>query len=263
MKNKENLWEKRAQHFGNQKSAVMRKNNPLIRNYSHQFEVEAVTANLPSKKCLCLDVGCGYGRMAMELIAKNPSAFIYGVDIAPTFVRLFNRQLKNRGQALLANARHLPFPDKKFDFVYLISVLAFIKKKSDRQRVIQEIFRVLKPGCRVVIIETSSRGEKIAKIGGLLTFLYRLIKGSKNDYHIPSFPLAWNEIDKMITHSDARIFSKKGLPFFTLFFPFLGFFEKTVPILATPFLPLLRKLDKIFPSPLFSYYLIYVLEKRE
>lgn len=262
MKNKENLWERRASHFGDQKQAVMRKNSPLIRNYTHLFQTEAVAENLPSKKCLCLDIGCGYGRVAMELVARNPRAFIYGVDITPTFVRLFNQKLKNRGKALLADARHLPFPDKKFDFAYLVSVLAFLRKKTDRQKAVQEIIRVLKPGGRVVIIETSSVGGKIAQISGSLAFLCHFVKRSKNEYNIPSFPLSFGEVEKMIINSGARIISKKGLPFFTFFFPFLILFERTIPFLASFLLTFIRRLDKIFSFPLLSYYLIYVLKKR-
>lgn len=97
-----------------------------------------------------LEVGCGLG---LELAKLAELGFrVTGVDLAPTAVELCNRYLKSKGLsggALVQNAEQLDFPDAAFDVVYSSGVL---QHTPDIGRAIDEIWRVLKPGGRILIV---------------------------------------------------------------------------------------------------------------
>ena len=97
-----------------------------------------------------LDVGAGNGyvlsRYAME------GAIVTGVDITPTAVDLCKKRfeyLKLPGDFRVAEAAALPFPDATFDCVCSMGVLHHV---PDTDAAVAEIFRVLKPGGRLIVM---------------------------------------------------------------------------------------------------------------
>jgi ubiquinone/menaquinone biosynthesis C-methylase UbiE len=91
-----------------------------------------------------LDIGCGYGRTLLELAAKG-YASLYGTDISARMLELARLALPS---AVFAQSRDLtiPFPDNHFDAALLIAVLTSIAANAGQEKLIAEIFRVLKPG---------------------------------------------------------------------------------------------------------------------
>ncbi|MBM3703370.1 MAG: methyltransferase domain-containing protein, partial [Actinobacteria bacterium] len=103
-----------------------------------------------------LEIGCGVGIDGAEF-AKN-SAIYYGIDLTESAVNLnkeyFNLQNLN-GYFIVANAENLPFNNNEFDHVYSWGV---IHHSPDTEKIISEIYRVLKPGgtfCIMVYNHTS------------------------------------------------------------------------------------------------------------
>ncbi|SRR5579872_2514090 len=99
-----------------------------------------------------LEVAPGPGYFAIEL-AKLASYRITGLDISHTFVEIAHKNASEAGVEVdfrHGNASNMPFDDKSFDF--LLCRAAF-KNFSEPVRALREMYRVLKPGGRALIID--------------------------------------------------------------------------------------------------------------
>ncbi len=93
-----------------------------------------------------LDVGCGDGALAEKLATKGAS--VTGFDSNTAMIEAARQ--RGVGQFIVASAKDLPFADATFDGVSAITVLCLTGR---RERVVEEIARVLKPGGRLIIGE--------------------------------------------------------------------------------------------------------------
>jgi SAM-dependent methyltransferase/uncharacterized protein YbaR (Trm112 family) len=92
-----------------------------------------------------LDVGCSWGRWCLSAARKGYS--VVGVDPSLGAVMAARRVAKQLGldaRFLVADGRHLPFPDNSFDQAHSFSVLQHLSKENAR-KAIAEVGRVLKP----------------------------------------------------------------------------------------------------------------------
>jgi ubiquinone/menaquinone biosynthesis C-methylase UbiE len=97
-----------------------------------------------------LEVGCGMG--TDTLIFAEKGFQITGIDLAQGHLQLAERlfRLYNApGKFIEGNAEGLPFPDKHFGCVFSFGVL---HHTPNTPKAIQEVFRVLKPGGRAVLM---------------------------------------------------------------------------------------------------------------
>jgi SAM-dependent methyltransferase len=90
-----------------------------------------------------LEIGCGTGCDLLQFAKHGADAV--GVDITPEHLRLARERVGGKAEVREANAAKLPFPDHEFDYVYSHGVLHHI---DNPRPVVEEIFRVLKPGGR-------------------------------------------------------------------------------------------------------------------
>jgi SAM-dependent methyltransferase len=90
-----------------------------------------------------LEIGCGTGCDLLQFAKHGAQAV--GVDITPEHLRLARERVGQLAEVREAEATRLPFPDGSFDYVYSHGVLHHIENP---RRVVEEIFRVLKPGGR-------------------------------------------------------------------------------------------------------------------
>ncbi len=123
-----------------------------------------------------LDVGSGCGRLAIPLTTYlAPSAEYHGVDIVKAMVEWCQENITSRfpnfkfHHAELTNTLYskggasasqykFPFPDQKFDFVFLTSVFTHLNPE-DADNYLKEIQRVLKPDARVLMSFYLMTGE--------------------------------------------------------------------------------------------------------
>jgi ubiquinone/menaquinone biosynthesis C-methylase UbiE len=108
-------------------------------------EKEALFALLPEiKGRRVLDVGCGTGNISLTLAQQG--AHVVGLDASGPMLA---KALDKVGRAdfsiawVRGEAGRLPFADESFDIVLSILALDFM---ADRESVIQEMVRVLRPG---------------------------------------------------------------------------------------------------------------------
>lgn len=95
------------------------------------------------RKAKVLDFGCGYGRIANEL-AECGYANVTGIDPSSAMIERGHRMYPNLSIMCLENFG-LPFDDGSFDAVVACAVLTCIPSQNEREGVISEIMRVLRP----------------------------------------------------------------------------------------------------------------------
>ena len=105
-----------------------------------------------------LDIACGTGN-SLELINQAmPEASLYGVDLSPAYIRKATENLADsKGtipvQLVQANGEELPFVDEFFEAT--TSTFLFHELPAEaRQNVINEAYRVTKPGGVFVICDS-------------------------------------------------------------------------------------------------------------
>lgn len=98
-----------------------------------------------------LDVGCGTGQTA-AFLASHYATNVTGIDINPIMIEKARHRMKKTRLSvniIQGSIEETSLPNEAFDFILAESVLAFVNK----QRALQEIFRLLKKGGRLIAIE--------------------------------------------------------------------------------------------------------------
>jgi demethylmenaquinone methyltransferase / 2-methoxy-6-polyprenyl-1,4-benzoquinol methylase len=112
-----------------------------------------------------LDLGTGTGRLAEAILEARPTAHVVGLDFTEAMLRRASHQIN----PTCADALHLPFADDQFDAV----VSAFlVRNLSSVAEGINEQVRVLRPGGRLVVLETTPGPP--GPIGRLCRLYFRL-----------------------------------------------------------------------------------------
>lgn len=99
-----------------------------------------------------LEVAPGPGFFAIELAKLGPFR-ITGLDISRTLVEIAKKNVQDSGVKVdfrIGNASAMPFEQNSFDFVYCS---AAFKNFSEPVNALDEMYRVLRPGCEAVIAD--------------------------------------------------------------------------------------------------------------
>lgn len=103
-----------------------------------------------------LDIATGTGDFAIEALKLNPDHVI-GIDISEGMLnvgreKLKKRKLDDRITLSSGDSENLPFEDNKFDAI----IVAFgVRNFENLEKGLAEMFRVLRPGGKVVVLEFS------------------------------------------------------------------------------------------------------------
>jgi len=121
-----------------------------------------------------LEVGCGLGTDLRQFALGG--AQVVGIDLSARSVRLARRHFEvyqTRGDFCNSDAENLPFASATFDVVYSFGVL---HHTPHTQRALDECFRVLKPGGRLILMLYNSHSWHV-RVDPYLRNVYRLLTG--------------------------------------------------------------------------------------
>jgi len=117
-----------------------------------------------------LDLAAGSGDLSILFKKKNPKASVIHSDINQSMLEEGQKKIIDQGliiSSMLINAEQIPFPDNSF---HLVSIGFGLRNMTNKQSVLNEVFRCLKPGGRIVILEFSKIYPSLEKIYDLFSF---------------------------------------------------------------------------------------------
>jgi ubiquinone/menaquinone biosynthesis C-methylase UbiE len=118
-------------------------------------------AGRDQRRLRLLDLGCGTGRFLDFVKQAWPRLLCLGVDLSEAYVREARRHLKPWSwiRLIVANGEALPVPDASHDAV--TSIFTFHELPPDvRRTVFGEFARVLRPGGRLVLVDSLQPGDE-------------------------------------------------------------------------------------------------------
>jgi ubiquinone/menaquinone biosynthesis C-methylase UbiE len=130
-----------------------------------------------------LDLGSG-GGIDVLLSARRvgPTGKAYGLDMTDDMLALARENQRKAGlsnvEFLKGEIEHIPLPDNSVDVVISNCV---INLSADKDQVLREAFRVLKPGGRLAVSDVVTRGEVPADVRRNMLLWVGCIAGALQD----------------------------------------------------------------------------------
>jgi SAM-dependent methyltransferase len=161
-----------------------------------------------------LDLGSG-GGIDVLLSARRvgPTGKAYGLDMTDEMLALANDNKRKSGienvEFLKGEIEHIPLPDNSVDVIISNCV---INLSADKDKVLSEAFRVLKPGGRFAVSDVVTRGEMLPEIRQSVLAWVGCIAGAleENDYRSKLTAAGFEQIEveptRIYRTDDAREF---------------------------------------------------------
>ena len=134
-----------------------------------------------------LDLGSG-GGIDVLLSARRvgPSGKAYGLDMTDDMLALARENQRKAGatnvEFLKGEIEHIPLPDNSVDVIISNCV---INLSADKDRVLREAFRVLKPGGRFAVSDVVTRGAILEQIRRDMLLWAGCIAGALEEQRLP------------------------------------------------------------------------------
>lgn len=162
-----------------------------------------------------LDLGSGTGDIALEIHAHQPDAWPLAADFTVEMMRV--GQKRPNGDALdwcATDALNLPYANESFDAV----VSGFLMRNvSDLPRALAEQRRILKPGGRIVILDTTRPPENLLApfirihLNTVIPTLGKLITGESEAYtYLPDTTKGFLRAEELAMRMSDATFSGIG-----------------------------------------------------
>jgi ubiquinone/menaquinone biosynthesis C-methylase UbiE len=145
----------------------------------------------------------GYGLGTMQQAFYDNGGDVHGIDLSTAHYQAAQARMQLfdfKTNAVCDNAERLPFPDDTFDFVFSHGVIHHTPKTEE---VVDEIYRVLKPGGKVLVMVYHWDSMRVRWKYHIKHWLFRLRNGMKVFCSIQ---------ESLNYHSDNHDKNRKGSP---------------------------------------------------
>ena len=161
-----------------------------------------------------LDLGSGGGiDVLLSATRVGPTGKAYGLDMTDEMLALANENKRKAGienvEFLKGEIENIPLPDNSVDVIISNCV---INLSADKDKVLREAFRVLKPGGRFAVSDVVTRGEILPEIRQSVLAWVGCVAGAldESDYRSRLAAAGFGEIDieptRVYRAEDAREF---------------------------------------------------------
>jgi arsenite methyltransferase len=161
-----------------------------------------------------LDLGSGGGiDVLLSAQRVGPTGRAYGLDMTDEMLELANENKRKSGlenvEFLRGEMEHIPLPDNSVDVIISNCV---INLSADKDQVLREALRVLKPGGRFAVSDVVTRGEMLPEIRQNVLLWVGCVAGAleENEYRAKLTAAGFEKIEIEATRiyrmDDAREF---------------------------------------------------------
>lgn len=135
-----------------------------------------------------LDIAAGTGDLTKAFAKRvGPGGCVVHTDINEAMLRTGRDRLLDQGLSLptvICDAEKLPFPNERFD---LVSVAFGLRNMTHKDQALAEMWRVLRPGGRLLVLEFSRVARPLEKIYDWYSFsvlpkLGQMVAGDAESY---------------------------------------------------------------------------------
>lgn len=142
-----------------------------------------------------LNVGCAHGP---DFLPFKDRFDLYGIDSSERMIEMavrYESKFNFQAQLLTADAVHLPFADRSFDWVIAVAVYHHIEGKEDRSHAFRELRRVLKVGGEAFITVWNRWQRRFFFSGKQVVVPWKTKSGMLPRYH---YLYSYREIEKIL-----------------------------------------------------------------
>ena len=212
-------WNRRAGLSGLRPEGVLFKRFPeALNRVIHEFHSKIISDGLSglNEDCSILDVGCGYGRISVEIRKRFLHQKIFGIDGSWNFIRDYAGFVGGKTTGLRGDAVDLPFHSGCFDAVIAVTCLMYIPYGL-RSKCMEEIFRVTKDGGIIILIEPGISAQRIYSCFRIPNLIKK--SGIFKDHNTGGKGFTTEEIQRYLRSNGGIILKKYGNPGFSLMLP--------------------------------------------
>ena len=149
----------------------------------------AEMGDLSGKKVL--DVGSGTGTLAVTIKQTYPTAEVVGLDGDPQILEIARGKARDLGEGIRFDqgmSFDLPYPNESFDFA-LTTVMLHHLSRDDKQVTAREMYRILRPGGRLLGADFAEPRSSLGKAIRPLTRHFERVADNVNGF----LPVMFNE----------------------------------------------------------------------
>ena len=157
-----------------------------------------------------LDLGCGDGKITVELAKKVPNGFVIGGDYSVAMIDLASKEhyKPNANYSFeIVDAKKLKY-QSEFDFIFSNAALHWV---IDHRPVVQGLFRALKPGGKI-LLQMGGRGNAAGPIKVLDKMISTDWAKYFKDFQFPYGFYGTEEYSKLLTENGFRIIRNILIP---------------------------------------------------
>ncbi len=160
--NERTYWNHRIKKYGLKASGTIHTN---LYDYSDYLKWNIFKNEINFKNLKILDLGCGYGKWAIKLAKKRNN--VTGVDISDECIKnakILANKRKVKIKFIRKPAQKINFKKNEFDLVISITSLQHLTRYNDWINAIKKIYKFLKPGGILFMIESAPTFKKNKKL---------------------------------------------------------------------------------------------------